>query len=132
MFRYLASAGESGPAHADALRALRRPLRCAVLVLYAGEDHALGRRLLRGTERYAPALELHVLEGCSHWVQQDRPEQVNELVRAFLLRGAEHVAAGAVGAREPSSPLHDLPAQPQPSPCATPRPSECAAAVRQR
>ena len=41
---------------------------------------------LQGTEKYVPDLELHVLEDCSHWVQQDQPEQVEKLMRGFLER----------------------------------------------
>lgn len=41
-------------------------------------------QLLRGTERYVESLRVEVLRGCSHWVQQDQPERVNELMREFL------------------------------------------------
>lgn len=40
----------------------------------------------QGTEKYVPDLELHVLENCSHWVQQDQPELVEKLMRGFLER----------------------------------------------
>ena len=40
----------------------------------------------QGTERYVPDLELRVLEGCSHWVQQDQPQRVHALMRAFIAR----------------------------------------------
>ena len=33
-----------------------------------------------------PDLELHVLEDCSHWVQQDQPQRVHALMRAFIAR----------------------------------------------
>ena len=42
--------------------------------------------LLQGTEKYVSDLELHVLEDCSHFVQQDRPDEVNRLMRAWLAR----------------------------------------------
>ena len=35
-------------------------------------------------EQVAPNVEVVHLEGCSHWVQQDRPEEVNALMRRFL------------------------------------------------
>lgn len=41
---------------------------------------------MQGTEKYVPDLELHVLEDCSHWVQQDQPELVQQLMRRFLER----------------------------------------------
>lgn len=50
----------------------------------------LGCRLgLQGTDKYVPDLELHVLEDCSHWVQQDKPELVEKLIRGFLERTAK-------------------------------------------
>ena len=49
------------------------------------QDQALGPELIRGVERVAPDVEVVHLEGCSHWVQQDRPEEVNALtMRRFL------------------------------------------------
>ena len=36
------------------------------------QDQALGPELIRGVERVAPDVEVVHLEGCSHWVQQDR------------------------------------------------------------
>ena len=42
------------------------------LVLWADSDAALGVGLLRGIEDVVPRAEVHVLENCSHWVQQDK------------------------------------------------------------
>ena len=39
---------------------------------------------MQGTEKYVSDLELHVLEDCSHFVQQDRPDEVNRLMRTWL------------------------------------------------
>ena len=39
----------------------------------------------QGTEKYVPDLELHMLE-CSHWVQQERWEDTNALMRAWLAK----------------------------------------------
>lgn len=57
---------------------------CACL----GLAHKFGswRVAVQGTEKYVPDLELHVLEDCSHWVQQDQPELVQQLMRGFLER----------------------------------------------
>ncbi len=41
---------------------------------------------VQGTDRFLKDLELHVLENCSHWVQQDKPEEVHKLMRGFLER----------------------------------------------
>ena len=43
-----------------------------VLVLWADGDSALGVNLLKGIHDEVPKVEVHVLENCSHWVQQDK------------------------------------------------------------
>ena len=48
---------------------------------------------MQGTEKYVPDLELHVLEDCSHWVQQDQPQRVHALMRAFIARTSGSSAA---------------------------------------
>lgn len=41
-------------------------------------------QLIAGTERYCDSLRVEVLQGCSHWAQQDQPAKVNALWREFL------------------------------------------------
>ena len=36
--------------------------------------------------RFAPAVEGHMLEGCGHWTQQERPAEVNRLLLDWLSR----------------------------------------------
>jgi len=62
------------------------------LMLWGEEDVALGKETTFGTDRYVADLRLHYLPGVSHWVQQDAPERVNELLTAFL---SERLAEGA-------------------------------------
>ena len=35
---------------------------------------------------HVPNLEGHLLEGCGHWTQQERPDDVNRLLLAWLAR----------------------------------------------
>lgn len=65
-------------------QAMRRKLTVPTLLLWGEKDGALGQQLLRGTERYVETLTIQVLPGCSHWVQQDQPEEVNRRMREFL------------------------------------------------
>ena len=58
-------------------------------------------QLLRGTERYVETLTIQVLPGCSHWVQQDQPEEVNRRMREFLPPPQQ--AVGPAG-RRPGAP----------------------------
>lgn len=56
------------------------------LMIWGEEDKALGKATTFGTERYVPNLTLRYLPGVSHWVQQEAPETVNAMLRAFLLQ----------------------------------------------
>lgn len=50
----------------------------------AREDAALMPELMDRLEEVAEVSEAHVVEGCSHWIQNDRPEEVARIMRAFL------------------------------------------------
>jgi pimeloyl-ACP methyl ester carboxylesterase len=54
------------------------------LVVWGEQDTALGVETLEGIEEFVPTLTLHRLPDASHWVQQDVPEKVNEILRAWL------------------------------------------------
>ncbi len=61
-------------------------LSIPTLMIWGEDDTALGVELTHGTERYVEDLTLQYLPNCSHWVQQDQPERVNEYMRDFLSR----------------------------------------------
>ncbi|CAK0784944.1 hypothetical protein CVIRNUC_008149 [Coccomyxa viridis] len=89
----------NNPAFRKASKALAEgKLPMPVLMLYADSDTALGTQLVKGTDRFVKDLELHVLENCSHWVQQDKPAEVHRLMRGFLKRTEPAVAVGAAAA----------------------------------
>jgi len=54
------------------------------LMLWGEEDVALGKETTYGTHRYVRDLRLQYLPGVSHWLQEDAPERVNELLTFFL------------------------------------------------
>ncbi|KAK9833515.1 hypothetical protein WJX81_000275 [Elliptochloris bilobata] len=88
------------PRYLEAKRRLRAGLLpMPVLMLYGGQDAALGPELVNGTEKYVPDLELHVLD-CSHWVQQECWEDTNALMRAWL---AKHPAGGRASVKAASA-----------------------------
>ena len=53
-------------------------------MIWGEDDHALSKDLTLGTERYVCDLELHYLPGIGHFVQQEAPARVNELLLAHL------------------------------------------------
>jgi len=54
------------------------------LMIWGEADTALGKETTYGTERFVKELEVHYLPEASHWVQQDAPERVNEILAAWL------------------------------------------------
>ncbi|PSN12120.1 epoxide hydrolase [filamentous cyanobacterium CCT1] len=59
-------------------------LEVPTLLIWGEDDAALGKELSVGTEAYVSNLRLRYIPQCSHWVQQERPQQVNALMREFL------------------------------------------------
>jgi epoxide hydrolase 4 len=63
---------------------LAHVIEVPTLVVWGERDVALDPICLDGTERYVRNLTIKRLPGVSHWVQQDAPQVVNELLRKFL------------------------------------------------
>lgn len=69
-----------------AARARKQPLQMPLLMIAADNDIALRLNSLTGIGRIAPGADVRVLPNCSHWVQQDQADRVNELLSDFLTR----------------------------------------------
>jgi epoxide hydrolase 4 len=54
------------------------------LLIWGDADSALGIRTALGTEAYVCNLTFRRLPGISHWVQQEAPEAVNDMLEAWL------------------------------------------------
>jgi pimeloyl-ACP methyl ester carboxylesterase len=54
------------------------------LLIWGEEDSALSKATTYGTHAYVPDLTIRYLPGVSHWVQQEAPETVNAMIKAFL------------------------------------------------
>lgn len=67
-------------------RGLAPAKRLAVptLMIWGERDVALGRELTEGTGALVDDLTLRYLPDVSHWVQQEAPESVNAMIRAWL------------------------------------------------
>jgi pimeloyl-ACP methyl ester carboxylesterase len=59
-------------------------LEVPTLMIWGEEDTALGKELTVGTEDYVRDFHLRYIPNCSHWVQQEQPEQVNTYMGEFL------------------------------------------------
>jgi pimeloyl-ACP methyl ester carboxylesterase len=56
------------------------------LIIWGEEDSALEKSLVPGTERFVKDLTVRYLPGVSHWVQQEAPEKVNDILKEWLAR----------------------------------------------
>ncbi|WP_231183221.1 alpha/beta hydrolase [Haladaptatus sp. DYF46] len=54
------------------------------MLIWGTEDFALDNELTEGMDRWIPDLRIERLSDASHWVQNDRPGRVNELLTEFL------------------------------------------------
>jgi pimeloyl-ACP methyl ester carboxylesterase len=59
-------------------------IQTPTLMLWGEEDTALGKELTYGTDELVDNLVLRYLPGVSHWVQQEAPETVNQMLDAWL------------------------------------------------
>ncbi|MDE1172961.1 MAG: alpha/beta hydrolase [Parvibaculaceae bacterium] len=59
-------------------------LKTPTLMIWGEEDAALGKELTYGTEALVDNFMIRYLPGVSHWVQQEAPEKVNAIMRAWL------------------------------------------------
>jgi pimeloyl-ACP methyl ester carboxylesterase len=68
----------------DMFRGTGMRVSVPTLMIWGEQDTALGKELTYGTERFAPDLRIHYIPNCSHWVQQERPCEVNAAMLDFL------------------------------------------------
>ncbi len=61
-----------------------KKIQAPTLFIWGEQDRALGKEMTRGTERFVDDLTLRFIEDASHWVQQDTPEKVNQLIESWL------------------------------------------------
>jgi epoxide hydrolase 4 len=60
------------------------PCNVPTLLIWGERDAFLSLRLTEGLEQWAPNLRVERIPDASHWVQNDAPERVNELLIEFL------------------------------------------------
>lgn len=60
------------------------PIEAPMTLIWGTADHALNEAMIEPTRAYARDLEVHRLEGISHWVNVDAADRVNDLLIAWL------------------------------------------------
>jgi len=62
-----------------------KPVAADTLVIWGENDRALGKELTYGMENYFTGkFEIKYIGNCSHWVQHEYPQAVNEMILEFL------------------------------------------------
>jgi pimeloyl-ACP methyl ester carboxylesterase len=56
------------------------------LMIWGENDTALGKELTYNTKDYVADLQIRYIPNCSHWVQQEQPQLVNQYMREFLAK----------------------------------------------
>lgn len=59
-------------------------LQVPTLMIWGEEDKALGKELTYETQTYVRDFSIRYIPNCSHWVQQEQPEFVNQYMQEFL------------------------------------------------
>lgn len=59
-------------------------LQIQTLMIWGEKDTALGKELTYDTQAYVRDLQIKYIPNCSHWVQQEQPQLVNQYMRDFL------------------------------------------------
>lgn len=69
-----------------AVRRMLRPIECPVQVIWGTRDRHIGIEYSRPSPELVPDLEYETVDEAGHWLQNDAPVRVNELVREFASR----------------------------------------------
>jgi len=62
----------------------RGKITVPMLLLWGTEDLFLTKQIAEVSVSKAEKCKLVFIEGASHWVQQDKPEEVNQHIKTFL------------------------------------------------
>jgi epoxide hydrolase 4 len=64
-------------------------LEVPTLMIWGEDDLPLSKELTYGTENYVRDFRIRYIPNCSHWVQQEQPQLVNQYIREFLEQPGE-------------------------------------------
>ncbi|MEM7184405.1 MAG: alpha/beta hydrolase [Spirochaetota bacterium] len=61
-------------------------LKVPVLIIWGEEDLALSKALTYNMDEYLTNFRVKYIPNCSHWVQQEQPDLVNQYIRDFITK----------------------------------------------
>lgn len=59
--------------------------KLTIPILAIGADQSFGAEVGQQWSRYASNVQFHLLAGCGHWVTEEKPDQVTQLITGFLV-----------------------------------------------
>lgn len=68
----------------EQLRGVNQQIDIPTLFIGAMNDVLIGLQHIEGMKPLVSDLTVHVLDGCGHWTQQEKPDEVNELILNWL------------------------------------------------
>ena len=70
----------------DVVHSLEGNIYVPTLIIWGTDDKALTREIPELSSQYVKnyKCQIELLEGGSHWIQQERPQEVNKCMRDFL------------------------------------------------
>jgi pimeloyl-ACP methyl ester carboxylesterase len=69
------------------LEGVEQTINIPTLFIGADNDLLIAPEHISGMKPLVQNLEIHMLEGCGHWSQQEQPEEVNRLIVDWLVQG---------------------------------------------
>jgi len=69
----------------ESMQGVPQLVNVPTLFIGAENDVLISPEHIEGMKPFVPDLEIHMLE-CGHWTQQEKPEEVNEILTAWLVR----------------------------------------------
>jgi pimeloyl-ACP methyl ester carboxylesterase len=67
------------------LKTYERVIEHSTMVIWGMKDFALVPELIEGLEQWVPNLRLERIQDCGHWVPEEKPGLVTDLLLDFLL-----------------------------------------------
>ena len=81
-----------------------KPIAVPCLMVTAEWDAALPPALAQGMPALCSDLQMHMIVGCGHWTQQEKPDELNRLMVDWLTRRFVKSGGGAPAAPPPRPP----------------------------
>ncbi len=67
-------------------RGVEQIVRVPTLFVGATDDVVVSGRLIAAMRPHVEDLEMHMIEDCGHWTQQERPEELNAVMLEWMRR----------------------------------------------